>query len=126
MRGGGFAAALVSAIAPQLDHALRAPHASLASTGAVAIDLSTGQTLYAHNTTLPLLPASNEHLTVTYAALTALGPDFRIETDVLEDDAGDLVLKGYGDPTLSAADLTALARQVRAAGITVVHGAVVG
>lgn len=125
MRGGVFAATLLSAIAPQLDHALRVPHVSLASTGAVAVDLATGQTLYEHNLTLPLIPASNEKLTVTYAALTALGPDFRIETDVLQDENGDLILKGYGDPTLTAADLTALARQVRAAGITVVHGAVI-
>jgi D-alanyl-D-alanine carboxypeptidase/D-alanyl-D-alanine-endopeptidase (penicillin-binding protein 4) len=122
MRGRVFAAALVSALAPQLDHALRVPHVNFGSTGAVAVDLTTGQTLYAHNDTLPLLPASNEKLTVTYAALTALGPDFRIETDVLQDSAGDLILKGYGDPTLSSADLTALARQVRAAGITVVTG----
>ena len=77
MRGGVFAAALLSAIAPQLDHALRVPHVSLAATGAVAVDLTTGQTLYEHNLTLPLIPASNEKLTVTYAALTALGPDFR-------------------------------------------------
>jgi len=126
MRGRTFAAALLSALAPQLDHALRVPHVSLASTGAVAVDLASGQTLYAHNVSLPLLPASNEKLTVTYAALTALGPGFRIETDVLQDDAGDLILKGYGDPTLSSAQLAVLARQVRAAGITAVHGAVVG
>ena len=125
MRGRAFAAALLSALAPQLDHALRVPHVSPAATGAVAVDLTTGATLYAHNVTLPLLPASNEKLTVTYAALTALGPDFRIETDVLEDDAGDLILKGYGDPTLSSAQLNVLARQVRAAGITAVHGAIV-
>jgi len=36
------------------------------------------------------------------------------------------VLKGYGDPTLSSADLTALARQVRASGITHVTGSVLG
>jgi D-alanyl-D-alanine carboxypeptidase/D-alanyl-D-alanine-endopeptidase (penicillin-binding protein 4) len=125
MRGRAFAAALISALAPQLDHALRVPHVSLASTGAVAVDLTTGETLYAHNLTLPLLPASNEKLTVTYAALTALGPAFRIETDVLQDGVGDLILKGYGDPTLSSADLVALAQQVRDAGITAVHGAIV-
>src|SRR4051794_34421553 len=125
MQGRAFAAALISALAPQLDHALRVPHVSLASTGAVAVDLATGETLYAHNVTLPLLPASNEKLTVTYAALTALGPAFRIETDVLQDDAGDLILRGYGDPTLSSADLVALAQQVRGAGIAAVHGAVV-
>jgi D-alanyl-D-alanine carboxypeptidase/D-alanyl-D-alanine-endopeptidase (penicillin-binding protein 4) len=126
MRGGAFAAALVAALAPQLDQALRVPHVSLGSTGAVAVDLATGATLYAHNETLPLIPASNEKLTVTYAALTALGPDFRIETDVLQDAAGDLILKGYGDPTLTSAELVTLARQVRAAGITTVAGRVIG
>jgi D-alanyl-D-alanine carboxypeptidase/D-alanyl-D-alanine-endopeptidase (penicillin-binding protein 4) len=126
MRGRAFAAALFAALAPQLDHALRVPHVSLKATGAVAIDLTTGETLYSRNDTLPLIPASNEKLTVTYAALTALGPAFRIETDVLQDAAGDLVLKGYGDPTLTSADLTALARQVRAAGITTVPGHILG
>ena len=115
-----LAAALVlpavadAAVAPRLDRALHVPHVSLASTGALAVDLTTGETLYSRNETRALLPASNEKLTVTYAALTALGPEFRIETDVLEDSAGNLILKGYGDPTLSSADLTALAREVRA------------
>lgn len=126
MRGRVFAAALVATLTPQLDHALRVPHVSLKSTGAVAIDLTTGETLYARNDTLPLIPASNEKLTVTYAALTALGPAFRIETDVLQDAAGDLILKGYGDPTLTSVELAALARQVRAAGITTVAGRILG
>ena len=89
--------------------------------------------MYAHNASLPLQPASNEKLAVTYAALTALGPAFTIETDVLGEGSqsgtawqGDLVLKGYGDPTLSAADLAQLARQVRADGITTVTGRVLG
>jgi serine-type D-Ala-D-Ala carboxypeptidase/endopeptidase (penicillin-binding protein 4) len=114
-----------AALAPQLEHALHVPHVSLASTAAVAVDLTTGETVYARNDTLALLPASNEKLTVTYAALTALGPAFRIETDVLADDDGNLYLKGYGDPTLSSAQLNVLARQVRAAGVTRVAGAVV-
>jgi D-alanyl-D-alanine carboxypeptidase/D-alanyl-D-alanine-endopeptidase (penicillin-binding protein 4) len=116
-----------------LERALRVPHVSLASTGAVAVDLTTGATVYSRNGSLPLIPASNEKLAVTYAALTALGPGFRIETDVLGEGQqtgatwqGDLVLKGYGDPTLSTADLTVLARAVRAQGITDVTGAVLG
>jgi D-alanyl-D-alanine carboxypeptidase/D-alanyl-D-alanine-endopeptidase (penicillin-binding protein 4) len=123
------AASLQTALA----RALRVPHVSLAATGAVAIDLTTGETVYSRNASLSLLPASNEKLAVTYAALTALGPGFRIETDVLGEGQeigtswqGDLVLKGYGDPTLSSAGLADLARQVRAAGITAVTGRVLG
>jgi serine-type D-Ala-D-Ala carboxypeptidase/endopeptidase (penicillin-binding protein 4) len=116
-----------------LARALAVPHVSLAATGAVAIDLETGETVYSQNPALSLLPASNEKLAVTYAALTALGPSFTIETDVLGEGVqagsvwqGDLVLKGYGDPTLSSADLRALAQQVSAAGITRVTGRVLG
>jgi D-alanyl-D-alanine carboxypeptidase/D-alanyl-D-alanine-endopeptidase (penicillin-binding protein 4) len=130
------ALALPAAAAPSLqsalDRALSVPHVSLAATGAVAIDLATGQTVYSKNPGLPLIPASNEKLTVTYAALTALGPAFTIETDVLGEGSqvgatwrGDLVLKGYGDPTLSSADLIVLARQIRAAGIARVTGRIV-
>jgi D-alanyl-D-alanine carboxypeptidase/D-alanyl-D-alanine-endopeptidase (penicillin-binding protein 4) len=118
---------------PRLDRALAVPHVSAAASGVFAVDLATGEAIYSHNASLPLLPASNEKLAVTYAALTALGPSFTIETDVLGAGEqvgttwqGDLVLKGYGDPTLSSSDLTVLARQVRADGITSVSGAVIG
>ncbi len=117
----------------RLARALQVGHVSPAASGAVVVDLATGRTVFAHNATLPLLPASNEKLAVTYAALTALGPAFRIETDVLgrgEQDGrvwrGDLVLKGYGDPALSRADLLSLARQIAADGITRVTGHVLG
>jgi D-alanyl-D-alanine carboxypeptidase/D-alanyl-D-alanine-endopeptidase (penicillin-binding protein 4) len=117
----------------QLARALRAPRVSPAETGALVLDLRTGQTLFAQNSHLPLRPASNQKLATTYAALTALGPSFRIETDVLGDGQmsgttwqGNLVLKGYGDPTLSAADLVSLARQVAAAGIRRVSGGIMG
>ena len=92
----------------QLARALHARHVSPARTGAIVLDLQTGSALFAHNARLPLRPASNEKLATTYAALTALGPSFRIETDVLGEGQqsgttwqGDLVLKGYGDPALS-------------------------
>jgi len=116
-----------------LTGALHAPFVDFADSGALVLDLETGRVVYAHNATLPLRPASNEKLAVTYAALTALGPAFRIETDVLGEGShdgrtwdGNLVLKGYGDPTLSSAGLAALARQVRADGIATVTGRVIG
>jgi len=103
------------------------------TTAATVVDLATGETIFSHNANLALAPASNEKLGVTYAALTALGPDFRFETDVLGQGTqhgsvwqGDLVLKGYGDPTLSSAGIASLARQVAAAGITQVTGRVLG
>jgi D-alanyl-D-alanine carboxypeptidase/D-alanyl-D-alanine-endopeptidase (penicillin-binding protein 4) len=126
-------AAAAATLQSSLERALRVPHVSLAATGAVALDLATGQTVYAKNGALPLIPASNEKLAVTYAALTALGPGFTIETTVLGAGQqvgtlwqGDLVLKGFGDPTLSSADLTSLARQIRAQGITRVSGSILG
>jgi D-alanyl-D-alanine carboxypeptidase/D-alanyl-D-alanine-endopeptidase (penicillin-binding protein 4) len=126
-------AAAAAPIEARLDRALTVPHVSLAASGAAVLDLETGQPLYTRNGGLSLLPASNEKLAVTYAALTALGPAFRIETTVLGTGEqagstwqGDLVLKGYGDPSLSTADLASLARQVRAEGITRVSGRVLG
>jgi D-alanyl-D-alanine carboxypeptidase/D-alanyl-D-alanine-endopeptidase (penicillin-binding protein 4) len=117
----------------QLSRALHAKHVSPSRTGAIVLDLRTGETLFAQNSRLALRPASNEKLATTFTALTALGPSFRIETDVLGDGhlsgttwLGDLVLKGYGDPGLSSAQLNKLARQVVADGIEHVSGRVLG
>jgi serine-type D-Ala-D-Ala carboxypeptidase/endopeptidase (penicillin-binding protein 4) len=127
------AASRDGSLQPRLAKALHAAHVSPARTGALVVDLQTGRTLFAENAKLPLLPASNEKLATTYAALSALGPDFRIETDVLGNGTqqgttwqGDVVLKGYGDPSLRSAELASLARQVAAAGIRRVTGRVLG
>ncbi len=119
------------ALGVKLARALRAPGVSRSA--AVAIELSTGKVVYAQNPQLPLIPASNEKLAVTYAALAALGPSYRLETQVLgrgEQDAavwrGDLVLKGFGDPTLSSLGLRRLAAEVRGAGIRLVTGRILG
>jgi serine-type D-Ala-D-Ala carboxypeptidase/endopeptidase (penicillin-binding protein 4) len=127
------AAAGDSPLAARLARALAVPHVSQARTGAVAIDLETGETLFAEHDALPLAPASNEKLAVAYTALVTLGEDARFETDVLGRGGqvgtvwhGNLLLVGHGDPTLSTAGLLALARQVRALGITRVTGGVFG
>jgi len=117
----------------QLAGALKVPHVQPARSAALALDLATGEVLFAQNAARSLLPASNAKLPLTYAATVRLGPSFRIATDVLGDGGqdgttwdGSLVLKGNGDPTLSRADLRALALQVRAAGIREVTGDVIG
>lgn len=104
-----------------------------ATSGAVAVDLATGQTLFARNADEPLSPASNEKLTVTLAALQHLGVTYRFRTEVLarghQDGSswiGDIYLKGFGDPTLTSLGLERLATQLARAGITQVDGRVLG
>ena len=117
----------------KLSHALAVPHVPRGRTSALAVDLQSGKLLYARNLRMPLVPASNEKLAVTYASLLALGPSFRFSTDVLGEGEldgtlwrGDIVLKGYGDPTLSTLDLLSLASQLRSQGIRRVTGQVIG
>jgi len=117
----------------RLARALHVPHVAPAQSAAVALDLASGTILFEQNPGRPLAPASNEKLPLTYAALMQLGPTYRIETDVLGEGqqdgtqwTGTLVLKGNGDPTLSRADLRALAAQVKALGIRTVTGGVSG
>jgi serine-type D-Ala-D-Ala carboxypeptidase/endopeptidase (penicillin-binding protein 4) len=120
-------------LAKRLAKALRVPHVDNASSAAVAVDLQTGELLYALNDTLPLAPASTEKLPLTFALLTSYSPRMRIETKVEASGAqtgdtlrGNLVLVGGGDPSLSSGDLSNLARRVRAAGIRHVTGGVIG
>jgi serine-type D-Ala-D-Ala carboxypeptidase/endopeptidase (penicillin-binding protein 4) len=135
------AAALLAPVAAQaapassvrLERALRSRAIVPAESAAVAIDLATGHTLFEHNATLALEPASNEKLAVTYGALTELGPAYRFRTVVLGEGRqvgsvwhGRLVLKGYGDPTLQTDDLQRLVRKLYARGIRTVTGHVAG
>jgi serine-type D-Ala-D-Ala carboxypeptidase/endopeptidase (penicillin-binding protein 4) len=127
------AAAAHRTLEGRLARALDVPHVSPRRSAALAVDLTTGTQVFAYNARLPLVPASNEKLAVTYTVLTRLGAGFRIQTHVEEDGTQDgpvvrgrLFIIGAGDPTLSLADLAVLAHQVRAAGIRRVTGGVFG
>jgi D-alanyl-D-alanine carboxypeptidase/D-alanyl-D-alanine-endopeptidase (penicillin-binding protein 4) len=142
IRSALAAACLAIALAPaasgrptgldtRLTDALAVPHAGL--TAALAIDLRTGETLFHQRERMGLVPASNEKLAVAYTALVVLGPSYRIDTTVFGEGElidgvwrGNLVLKGYGDPTLTSGDLRRLASQLRDGGLRSVTGAVVG
>jgi len=117
----------------RLARALAAPGIAPRRTGALAIDLRTGETVYARNAGRSLLPASTEKLSVAFAALRDLGPGYRFRTDVvgvgsLEAGAwnGDLFMVGHGDPTLALSDVGTLARRIRASGIRRIDGRVFG
>lgn len=117
----------------KLARALAVPHVSSSRSAAVAFDLGSGEVVFSQNAGRSLAPASTAKLPLTYALLTALGPAFRIQTEVVGRGEqrgavwhGDLVLVGRGDPTLSRGDLARLARLVRGKGIGRVTGSVVG
>jgi len=118
-------------LATRLARALAVPHVRAQLSGAAAVNLATGETVFLRHPTLSLVPASNAKLAVAYASLALLGPQHRLDTVVYGEGEllgstwkGDLVLKGFGDPTLSRADLGVLARQIRAAGIRQVSGGI--
>lgn len=122
-----------SGLREELTASLRSPGAPLGQAAAMVADLDTGALVYAHNATAPVVPASAEKLPVAWAALVRLGPTFRFHTDVLGVGhregttwVGDLVLKGFGDPTLTASDLDELAQDVFAEGIRTVTGRIRG
>lgn len=117
----------------QLTTALKAPDLPLGRTAAYAVDLQTGAVIYAHNAARPFVPASNEKLPVAWAALTRLGPTFRFRTEIFgvgrragQAWKGNLILKGYGDPTLSTSDLETMARTIRSRGIRTIQGRILG
>jgi D-alanyl-D-alanine carboxypeptidase/D-alanyl-D-alanine-endopeptidase (penicillin-binding protein 4) len=117
----------------RLDRALKVRGVSRAETGALAINLRTGRTVYALHRSRSLEPASNQKLAVGLAALDRLGTAYRVPTTVFGAGSrngstwrGRLILKGFGDPSLSRADLRRLARDIRELGIRRVTGRVLG
>ncbi|HET7401345.1 MAG TPA: D-alanyl-D-alanine carboxypeptidase, partial [Usitatibacter sp.] len=79
-----------------------------------------GPPVLVHQIAVPMNPASVMKLVTTYAALDQLGPAFTFHTDVLYTGeladgvlAGDLILRGGGDPKLTYERLWQLAHQLR-------------
>jgi len=101
---------------------------------ALAVDLDTGARIYAARPAVPRIPASVEKLYTTSTALRVLGVDARLVTSVSADAppdergtvAGNVYLRGAGDPTLGRAELDALADRLAAAGVFEVTGSIVG
>ena len=144
VRRGLAAVALLLVLAPagpaatlpltaRLAQALAVPGSPTSTSAAVAIDLSSGKLLFGRNPDMPLAPASNEKLPVTFAALRELGTSYRFRTEILGRGRqvgatwqGDIFLKGFGDPTLTSGGIDRLAAQIEALGITQVSGRVLG
>ncbi len=131
--GGASASPAQIPLDARLAHALNVAGISSARTGAIAVDLGSGRTVFTRHPARAFQPASNEKLTVAITALDQLGPAFRVQTLVVGEGKrtgprwdGNLVLEGRGDPSLGTGDLDQLAARLHAMGIRRVSGRVVG
>lgn len=102
------------------------PHDSLS---VYVADIASGEVVVSWNDTIPRNPASVEKMLTTLVALDALGPTYTWKTDVyLQGEvadsvlAGDLALKGHGDPYLVTERFWQLLRKIRQSGIRKIDG----
>ncbi|MFK7848172.1 MAG: D-alanyl-D-alanine carboxypeptidase/D-alanyl-D-alanine-endopeptidase [Rhodothermales bacterium] len=123
----------------KIEDILAGPHAQSAFWGVHVKDLSSGRVMYTRNGNKTFVPASNQKLLTSAAALDALGADFRYETtlhfkgeiggSVLK---GDLILEGAGDPTFSSKEFKAenplkeWAEKLAGLGVTRIEGRIIG
>ena len=99
--------------------------------GVVVKSLSTGETLYEHNGERLFIPASNEKIITSVAALGILQSDYRFKTEFYSGGGisngvlhGGLYIKGFGDPTLEAAHLGFITYQLKRRGINEIKGGI--
>jgi D-alanyl-D-alanine carboxypeptidase/D-alanyl-D-alanine-endopeptidase (penicillin-binding protein 4) len=93
-------------------------------------DVLSGEEIYAQNGDAQLNPASNAKIVTAAAALEKLGPEFRFWTSLHGEREGGAIrgpvyLKGHADPTLTSADLWAMAVDLKSMGVRRVEGDVV-
>jgi D-alanyl-D-alanine carboxypeptidase/D-alanyl-D-alanine-endopeptidase (penicillin-binding protein 4) len=135
---GGAAAEASPPLAKRVGAILDAPEFHAVRWGVHAVALDTGELLVSRDADRRFTPASNLKLYTTATALAKLGPQYRWRTSVYAAAApdragrvaGDLVIYGRGDPTISArfsgsdplAKIERLASDIAAAGVRRVAG----
>jgi D-alanyl-D-alanine carboxypeptidase/D-alanyl-D-alanine-endopeptidase (penicillin-binding protein 4) len=131
--GGAVADAGAGSLHSRLADTLRIDGIVPRTSTAMVVSLPGGKVVFARNADVSLEPASNEKLSVTYGALVELGPAYRFPTEVLGEGhrvghtwKGQLVVKGFGDPALTTADLRRLAGIIWRQGIRHVTGGIAG
>lgn len=122
-----------------LDEIFGAPALAKARIGVLVLESETGRPVYARGEKTLFNAASNVKIVTSSAALALLGPEYRWKTTVSATTsgphaaltsaggelAGNLFLRGFGDPTLDTEDLAAMASDIAAAGIRHVKGTLV-
>ncbi|MFG3338595.1 D-alanyl-D-alanine carboxypeptidase/D-alanyl-D-alanine-endopeptidase [Glycomyces sp. NPDC048151] len=116
------------ALAAAIDAILTDKRLTDSQIGVTVADANTGEVLYERGGAKRAIPGSNDKLTTTAAALEQLGGDFTYSTEVAGDRpadgvvAGDLYLRGFGDPTILEADYDRMAEDLAAQGVSTIDG----
>jgi D-alanyl-D-alanine carboxypeptidase/D-alanyl-D-alanine-endopeptidase (penicillin-binding protein 4) len=124
-----------------LDEAFSAPSLAKAKIGVEVLEPEAGKPLYVRGEKMSLNAASNVKIVTSAAALALLGPDYRWRTTLSAaggakgsatpaigaggEIAGDLILKGMGDPTLGTQALAAMVADLAAMGVRRIKGGIV-
>ena len=123
---------LADGLPPAVLKALKAAQIPAANVAIVVQPVDAASPLVAHNAVQAMNPASTMKLVTTYAALDLLGPAWTWKTTAWIDGppsdgrlAGNLYLKGSGDPHFAIEHLSALLRQLRVRGIDRIAGDIV-
>ena len=100
--------------------------------GMRVIEARTGRLFFDTRGTVLMDPASNQKVLATTTAVMRLGADWRFRTELTGAAptadgvvVGDVYLRGSGDPTVSSADLDAMAAELARRGVRSIAGAVV-
>ncbi|HRQ88217.1 MAG TPA: D-alanyl-D-alanine carboxypeptidase/D-alanyl-D-alanine-endopeptidase, partial [Bacteroidia bacterium] len=139
LAAGGLRAATVEEVIAEVEKIAGETGLRTASVGFCLVELEADpKTAAGYHADTGLVPASTMKVFTTATANELLGPDHRFTTELqttgtLGEDgvlAGDVVIRGGGDPTLAATDLFATYAKWKAAlaqaGIRKVNGSVVG
>jgi len=113
----------------RLKEILTDPVLSEAVVGVHVHSLTDNRALFSRNGTRLFNPASNVKLVTTAAALWFLGPNYKFKTTVYRDRglksgvlAGNLYIKGHGDPTLTNESIFGLVNEIALRGISKIEG----
>ncbi len=100
--------------------------------GMRVVEARSGRLLFGRRGAALMDPASNQKVLATATAIMRLGADWRFRTELAgpEPDtqgviAGDLYLRGSGDPTVRGSDLEAMAQRLARRGVRRIEGGVV-
>ena len=91
----------------------------------------TGRTVFRYNSKKEFIPASNNKILSSIAALSILGKNFRFKTEFYLGGGihsgvghGGLYVKGFGDPTIDIRKFREIAGRIKALGITRIDGGI--